>query len=114
CVAQGKRRRATRRNRYLGTLIVVVVLAAVAIALAWLVARPHLRTYVVPSASMEPTLTIGQHLTVDTNPFTPAVGDIVIFHPPQGALASPAQSGASLIVQHDCARPTTAEAKSTN
>jgi signal peptidase I len=39
-------------------------------------------TYRVPAGSMEPTLTIGQQITVAPLTTTPHVGDIVVFHPP--------------------------------
>jgi signal peptidase I len=40
----------------------------------------------VPSAAMEPTIPIGSVVAVALNPsYVPAVGDIVVFHPPEGA-----------------------------
>jgi signal peptidase I len=45
-------------------------------------------TYRVPSAAMEPTLKIGQHVTVDTaatRDHPPKLNDIVVFHPPRSA-----------------------------
>jgi signal peptidase I len=39
--------------------------------------------YRVPSASMEPTLKIGARVVVEEGP--PKVGEIVVFHPPEGA-----------------------------
>jgi signal peptidase I len=41
------------------------------------------RTYRVPSASMEPTLRVGDRVRTETGP--PQVGEIVVFHPPEGA-----------------------------
>lgn len=45
-----------------------------------------LATYRVPSGSMEPTLPIGTHVFVRILGYTPKVGDIVVFHPPNGAV----------------------------
>jgi signal peptidase I len=45
-------------------------------------------TYRVPSASMEPTLKIGQKVTVDpaaTRANPPKLDDIIVFHPPRAA-----------------------------
>jgi signal peptidase I len=46
---------------------------------------PAPRIYRVPSGSMEPTLTIGQRVTVAPLVSTPLIGSIVVFHPPQNA-----------------------------
>jgi signal peptidase I len=46
------------------------------------------RLYRVPSASMDPTLQVGDTVLVDHAAYRtsrPAVGDIVVFHPPAGA-----------------------------
>jgi signal peptidase I len=39
--------------------------------------------YRTPGGSMEPTLRIGEHF--EAHPGAPAVGEIVVFHPPEGA-----------------------------
>jgi len=60
-------------------------------------------TYRVPSGSMEPTLKIGQTVTSDNaamRAHPPALGDIVVFHPPKDYLvgckdSSEGQSGGS-------------------
>jgi signal peptidase I len=46
---------------------------------------PPVTPYRVPSGSMKPTLSIGQVAWVEAAAYTPKVGDIVIFHPPEGA-----------------------------
>jgi signal peptidase I len=54
------------------------------------------QTLRVPSGSMEPTLQIGQHVTVDNRAFAtapPKVGEIVDFHPPAGADPADAACG---------------------
>ena len=48
--------------------------------------RPGTVRYAVPSGSMLPTVKVGSIVTVDLNAYrtrTPALGDIVIFHPPK-------------------------------
>ncbi|HEV2974037.1 MAG TPA: signal peptidase I [Solirubrobacteraceae bacterium] len=66
--------------------LVVIVLIAFGLALgiqAWIV-----KPYRIPSGSMEPTLAIGQRVLVDrigTHFGEPHVGEIAVFHPPDGA-----------------------------
>jgi signal peptidase I len=46
------------------------------------------KPYQIPSSSMEPTLDIGQRILVNRFLYTfsdPAIGDVVVFHPPRGA-----------------------------
>ncbi len=72
----------TRRARSLAELITTVLVAvglAVAIQ-AWVV-----KPYKIPSDSMEPTLVHGQRLLVDRIFKSLYVGQIVVFHPPEGA-----------------------------
>lgn len=102
-----RRRRAT--IAICGAILVLAVLVGVV-----LVARHDVRTVTVPSASMEPTLKTGQRVTVEQGGFTPAVGDIVVFHPPVGALTSPAVCGVTHKPQQSCPRPTSSEATTTS
>src|SRR4051812_23891945 len=44
------------------------------------------RVYRVPSGSMEPTYTVGEKIMVNAQPRAPAVGHVVIFLAPDGAL----------------------------
>jgi signal peptidase I len=72
--------------------LVGVVAAALAIALA--IQAFIIKPYRIPSGSMIPTLQINQRILVDrigTHFFTPKLGDIVVFHPPQdtGGCANP-------------------------
>jgi signal peptidase I len=66
--------------------LVVIVLIALGLALgiqAWIV-----KPYRIPSGSMEPTLAVGQRVLVDrigTHFSSPQVGEITVFHPPEGA-----------------------------
>jgi signal peptidase I len=53
---------------------------------AWVV-----KPYQIPSESMEPTLDVGQRVLVNRFIYhfeEPAIGDIVVFHPPAGAESS--------------------------
>jgi signal peptidase I len=62
-----------------GTLVVAV---GVALAIQAFLVKP----YKIPSTSMVPTLRVGQRILVDRLATHPALGDIVVFHPPNGAL----------------------------
>ena len=77
-------RRLARGNQVVEFVLIVILALALAFAIqAWIV-----KPYRIPSGSMEPTLTIGQRVLVDrigNDFFAPTVGDIVVFHPPQGA-----------------------------
>jgi signal peptidase I len=66
----------------LGLIILVAVGLAFAIQ-AWVV-----KPYRIPSGSMEPTLAVGQRVLVNrigTHFSDPHVGEIAVFHPPDGA-----------------------------
>ena len=68
--------------------------AAVAIQ-AWAV-----KPFEIPSGSMEPTLTVGQRVLVDRLTSNlgsdPAIGDIVVFHPPLSAVPEEQDAGERL------------------
>jgi signal peptidase I len=84
----------------------VIVALAIGLALAiqaWLV-----KPYQIPSESMEPTLDVGQRVLVNRflYHFTdPAIGDIVVFHPPAGA-DNGVQCGATAAEGEPCPEPT--------
>ena len=64
-------------------MIVALALGLALAIQAWLV-----KPYQIPSESMEPTLDVGQRVLVNRflYHFTdPSVGDIIVFHPPEGA-----------------------------
>ena len=70
---------------------------------AWLI-----KPYQIPSQSMEPTLDVGQRVLVNRflYHFTdPAIGDIVVFHPPTGADQG-AECGIPRGPKEACRRPT--------
>ena len=71
-----------------GSLLELVVIVAVALGLALGIQAFLVKPYRIPSGSMVPTLAVGQRVLVNRigNHFgDPKVGDIVVFHPPQGA-----------------------------
>jgi signal peptidase I len=72
----------TRRVR---SLVELVVTIALAVGLALLIEAFLVKPYRVPSGSMEPTLGIDQRILVNRLDTHPALGDVVVFHPPHGA-----------------------------
>lgn len=76
-----------------------VLVCAAALVLTFFIQAYVVKPYRIPSASMEPTLAIGQRILVDRigNNFTsPQLGQVLVFHPPinHWACADPHQ-GAS-------------------
>ena len=66
-------------------VVEILVTIAVALALAESVQAAVVKPFVIPTASMEPTLTIGQRVLVNRLAYdfsSPHRGDIVVFHPP--------------------------------
>jgi signal peptidase I len=78
-----------RARAWLAVVVVATVAAACGTTRTVTVATsPNLRLllrYTIPSGAMEPTLRPGNVIYVVTTS-TPKVGDIVVFHPPAGAL----------------------------
>jgi signal peptidase I len=75
-----------------GSLLELVVIVAVALGLALGIQAFLVKPYRIPSESMVPTLEIGQRVLVNRigHSFTkPDVGDVVVFHPPEGADGDP-------------------------
>jgi signal peptidase I len=77
----------TRAKRSVaGSALELVAIVAGALGLALLIQAFVVKPYRIPSASMEPTLKIGQRILVDriaTNFTSPHIGEIVVFHPPK-------------------------------
>jgi signal peptidase I len=72
-----------------GALLELIVIVALAIGLALLIQAFIVKPYQIPSESMEPTLDVGQRVLVDRVGYhfgDPQIGDIVVFHPPEGAV----------------------------
>ncbi len=69
-------------------IVEIVTIVIAALAIAFLVQLLLVKTYKIPSGSMEPTLAINQRVLVNSIGMRfgdPSVGDIVVFHPPAGA-----------------------------
>ena len=105
-----------RSKSTLNSVIELVVIIAVALGLALAIQAVVVKPYRIPSGSMEPTLSVGQRVLVnrigmDLN--GPHVGEIAVFHPPEGAEQS--QCGAP---KHPmtaaCDQPNPKEDTSTN
>ena len=65
-------------------MFIVVLAIGFALAVQSWAAKP----FQIPSGSMEPTLDVGQRVLVDRVSYRfsdPQIGDIVVFHPPEGA-----------------------------
>ena len=80
---------ARKRSKSLTSSIVeLVIIVAVALGLALAIQAFIVKPYRIPSGSMEPTLSIGQRVLVNRLGMdfgNPSVGQIVVFHPPEGA-----------------------------
>jgi signal peptidase I len=100
-----------------GSFVELVTIIVVAIGLALLIQAFLVKPYRIPSASMEPTLDIGQRVLVNRlgNRFgDPSVGDVIVFHPPAGAESgSGEQCGAQPPQGQVCVKETPAEADTT-
>ena len=85
-MAKAADQRSAEKKRNPVVEIVTIVVAALLIA--FVVQLLLVKTYRIPSGSMEPTLDIGQRVLVNRIGMRfgdPSVGDIVVFHPPRGA-----------------------------
>jgi signal peptidase I len=70
------------------SLVELVAIIIVAVGLAFLIQAFVVKPYKIPSGSMEPTLSIGQRILVNrigTDFGEPKIGEILVFHPPEGA-----------------------------
>jgi signal peptidase I len=82
--------RSVQRKR--NPVVEIVTIVAAALVIAFVVQLVLVKTYRIPSGSMEPTLDIGQRVLVNRIGMRfgdPSVGDIVVFHPPAGADSQP-------------------------
>jgi len=80
--------RSTRSKSTRNSLVELVVIILVALGLAFAIQAFIVKPYRIPSGSMEPTLAVGQRVLVNrigTHFSEPHVGEIVVFHPPEGA-----------------------------
>jgi len=70
------------------SIVELVVIVAVALGLALGIQAFIVKPYRIPSGSMEPTLAVGQRVLVNRIGMhfsNPHVGEIAVFHPPEGA-----------------------------
>jgi len=98
------------------SLIELVATVAVAVGLAFLIQAFVVKPYRIPSGSMEPTLNIGQRILANRLSTHPGIGDIVVFHPPEGAdPANPVCGDGSQGAGHPqaCDQPTAQESSQT-
>jgi len=79
------------RRKTVITLLILALIAAIAVAAVLLLSGGQSGdtiTFTDPSGSMEPSFGIGDKLKVNLDAFSeaePATGEVVVFHPPQGA-----------------------------
>lgn len=108
--ATKKRRRPRLADLPGGQVTELIVIVATALAIAFVVQWLVIKPYRIPSASMEPTLDVGQRVLVNRISThlgaDPKIGDIVTFHPPAGADRMPAICGGDPAAGQPCPRPT--------
>jgi signal peptidase I len=95
-VARTRDTRSAKKAR--NPIVEIVTILVAAVAIAFVVQLVLVKTYRIPSGSMEPTLDIGQRVLVNRIAMRfsdPSVGDIVVFHPPTGADSQPPVCGAA-------------------
>ena len=71
-----------------GSLLELIMIVAVALGLALGIQAFLVKPYRIPSESMVPTLKVGQRVLVNrigARFSDPSIGDVVVFHPPEGA-----------------------------
>jgi signal peptidase I len=85
-------------------VVVVVMPFAVFLLVTELAGELLFKPYRVPSESMLPTIRVGDRVLADRHDHSPSIGDVVIAHPPLGALDS--RCGAAAPRQSPCARAT--------
>jgi signal peptidase I len=84
------------------------VIVALAIGLALVIQAFVVKPYQIPSGSMEPTLDIGQRVLVNRVVYhlhDPNIGDIVVFHPPTGAVGDGRECGVRPPPRAACPQP---------
>ncbi len=99
----------SRGNAVVEFVLIVLVAIGLAVAIQAFIVKP----YKIPSESMLPTLAVGQRVLVNRlgNDFSaPHIGEIVVFHPPQGAVDQSPACGVPVTSAQICPEPTTREA----
>jgi signal peptidase I len=99
-------------GKVVGPVVAVIVGLIVAAAVVWwLFLRPDLKRFRAPSEAMVPTIPINDRFMVDQDAYddgeAPKVGEIVVFHPPAGAIGETGQrcGDAAVTESRLCARP---------
>jgi signal peptidase I len=80
------RKSATKSKSTVHSIIELVVTVAVAVGLALLIQAFIVKPFRIPSPSMYPTIDVGQRILANRLDTSPSLGDIVVFHPPAGAI----------------------------
>jgi signal peptidase I len=79
----------TQGQRTARPLVELAVIVVLAVGLAFAIQALVVKPYRIPSGSMLPTLKIGERVLVDRASHrlgkVPALGDVVVFHPPVGS-----------------------------
>jgi signal peptidase I len=91
-----------------GALVELVAIVALAVGLALLIQAFVVKPYQIPSPSMVPTLEVGQRVLVNRFIYhlkDPEVGDIVVFHPPTGAIGGGPECGQKHSAKQACPAP---------
>jgi signal peptidase I len=103
------KRRAKRPKSTVSSAVELVLIILVAVGLAFGIQAWVVKPYRIPSGSMEPTLAIGQRVLVNRIGMhfgKPHVGEIAVFHPPQGAEQEECGSGTRITPgAAPCAQP---------
>src|ERR1700759_1338692 len=98
-------------------LLEFVVTVIVALGLAFCVQAYAVKPYRIPSASMTPTLQVGDRVIVNRLSHRlgadPTVGQIVVFNPPSGADSMPARCGVPIPAGSPCPLPTSTPSSQT-
>jgi signal peptidase I len=84
----------------------LVGIVGIALGLAIIIQGFIVKPYEIPSASMEPTLTINQRILVDRLGMhfsSPHIGDIFVFHPPVSETCADANEGETSLGQDGAA-----------
>ena len=87
----------------------MAVIVALALGLAFAIQAWVVKPYQIPSESMEPTLDVGQRVLVNRFLYhfdDPAIGDVVVFHPPLGADGTGPKCGVQNPETRPCPQPT--------
>ncbi len=90
------------------SFVELILIVAVALGLALGIQAFLVKPYRIPSESMVPTLAVGQRVLVNrigNNFGEPNIGDVTVFHPPQGA-ENENQCGTAPKPKQACSQPT--------